>query len=200
MPSLIVTLAVVAVAGIAGILVGFWLRGSSANERHEELARDLTATKSELVQAQAEAAARAGFAALAEERGRRLDDLRGELQNKADAERMLAARVKELEAELRNERQNLAEKLALLETAKKALSDQFEALAAEILDKKSKTFSEGSQKELGTCSIRSRRRSRNSARKWRRRRATRRPASRSWRRDWNTGRTEPAAYGGSATI
>ncbi len=150
MPSLIVTLAVVAVAGIAGILVGFWLRGSSANERHEELARDLTATKSELVQAQAEAAARAGFAALAEERGRRLDDLRGELQNKADAERMLAARVKELEAELRNERQNLAEKLALLETAKKALSDQFQTLAAEVLDAKSKTFSEASQTQLGT--------------------------------------------------
>ena len=44
----------------------------------------------------------------------------------------------------------MAEKLALLEQAKKTLADQFEALAGEILEKKSKTFSEGSQKELGT--------------------------------------------------
>jgi DNA recombination protein RmuC len=138
------------VAAIAGILVGFWLRSASAKERGAELARDLTAAKSELAQAQAESTARAGFEALAAERGKTIDALREELQTKADAERTLAARVKELEADLRNERQNLAEKLALLETAKKALSDQFEALAADILEKKSKTFSEGSQKELGT--------------------------------------------------
>ena len=61
-----------------------------------------------------------------------------------------SARVKELETELKNERQNLAEKLALLESAKQALANQFETLAAEILEKKSKSFSEGSQKELGT--------------------------------------------------
>jgi DNA recombination protein RmuC len=60
------------------------------------------------------------------------------------------ARVKELETELKNERKNLQEKLALLESAKQALANQFEALAAEILEKKSKSFSEGSQKELGT--------------------------------------------------
>jgi len=51
---------------------------------------------------------------------------------------------------LRNERQNMADKIALLESAKTTLSNQFQALAAEILDQKSKTFSEGSQKELGT--------------------------------------------------
>ena len=61
-----------------------------------------------------------------------------------------SARVKELETELKNERQNLAEKLALLESAKQALANQFETLAADILEKKSKSFSEGSQKELGT--------------------------------------------------
>ena len=138
------------VAAIAGILVGFWLRSASAKERGAELARDLTAAKSELAQAQAESTARAGFEALAAERGKTVDALREELQTNADSERTLAARVKELEADLRNERQNLAEKLALLETAKKALSDQFQALAADILDQKSKSFSEGSQKELGT--------------------------------------------------
>ena len=50
---------------------------------------------------------------------------------------------------MNNERQNLAEKLALLDAAKKSLADQFEALASGILEKKSKTFSENSQTELG---------------------------------------------------
>jgi len=38
----------------------------------------------------------------------------------------------------------------LLESAKQTLANQFEALAGKILDEKSKSFSEGSQKELGT--------------------------------------------------
>src|SRR5208337_3946179 len=55
----------------------------------------------------------------------------------------------ELNAKLENEQKNMAEKVALLETAKKALADQFQTLAGEILDQKSKSFSEGSQKEIG---------------------------------------------------
>jgi DNA recombination protein RmuC len=60
------------------------------------------------------------------------------------------ARVKELETELKNERQNLQEKLALLESAKQALANQFKDLADEILEKKSKNFSDTSQDKLGT--------------------------------------------------
>jgi DNA recombination protein RmuC len=139
-----------AVGVIAGILVGFWLRSASAAKRTIELERDLAASRTEFANAQQQLAARAGFEALATEREKTIGAVRGELQTKADSERLLSARVKELEADLRNERQNMAEKLALLETAKKALSDQFQTLAVEILDQKSKTFSEGSQKELGT--------------------------------------------------
>ena len=73
-----------------------------------------------------------------------------DLQAKAEAERAQTGRISQLETELRNERQNLAEKLALLESAKQTLANQFEALAGDILEKKSKSFSEGSQKELGT--------------------------------------------------
>jgi len=110
---------------VAGFLLGYWLRGTSAKAQS------------------------AASVALATEREKAAATLRDELQAKADSERGLAARVSGLEAELRNERQNLAEKLALLESAKKALADQFQALAAEILDQKSKSFSEGSQKEIG---------------------------------------------------
>jgi DNA recombination protein RmuC len=76
--------------------------------------------------------------------------LREELRVKTETERDQAARVSKLQAELNNERENLAEKLSLLENAKQALAHQFEALASDILDKKSKSFAEGNQKELGT--------------------------------------------------
>ncbi len=148
--EMMLPLIVGAIAAIAGILVGFWLRGAASAKRTGELERDLMSARGELAQAQSQSAARAGFEALAIEREKALGAVRQEMQAKADAERTLAARVKELEADLRNERQNMAEKLALLETAKKSLSDQFQALAAEILDAKSKTFSEASQTQMGT--------------------------------------------------
>jgi len=126
------------------------LRGSLAGARVKQLEGDLGVARAELTQAQGESAARAGFEALATERGTALERLREDLRVLAETERTQGARISQLDAELRNERQNLAEKLALLETAKKTLADQFEALAGDILEKKSKTFSEGNQKELGT--------------------------------------------------
>ena len=158
------SLIAVVVAAFVGILVGFWLRTASAKaekaqlERHaQDLAGELSAVRAELAQSQAESSARAGFESLAAERERTIqqltaerEGLRQELRTESDAARTQAARISQLEADLKNERQNLEEKLALLENAKQALAHQFEALAAEILEKKSKSFSEGSQKELGT--------------------------------------------------
>ncbi len=118
------------VAAFVGILLGFWLRGASAKaekaqleRRGQELNSDLTAER---------------------------ERSRAESMTRAEVERLQAANISKLEADLDNERRNLAEKLALLESAKQALANQFEALAGEILEKKSKSFSEGSQKELGT--------------------------------------------------
>jgi DNA recombination protein RmuC len=160
------------IAGIAaafvGIVLGFLLRSVAAkaekaqsDRRSQELAAELASLRAVLAQAQAQAqvesAARAGFESLANERAGTMaqlaaerDRLRAELQARGETETRSAARISQLEAELRNERQNLAEKLALLETAKQALAHHFEALAGEILEKKSKSFAEGSQKELGT--------------------------------------------------
>jgi DNA recombination protein RmuC len=156
------------VAGIAaafvGIVLGFWLRVISGKaekaqleRRAAELAGDLTAARGELARAQAESAARAGFESLAAERERTIgqlaierDNLRQELKTESDAVGAQGKRIAELNKELEGERKSLAEKLALLESAKQALANQFEALAADILEKKSKSFSEGSQKELGT--------------------------------------------------
>jgi DNA recombination protein RmuC len=133
-----------------------------------DLAAEVAGVRGELAQARAESATRAGFESLAAEREKTIgqltaerdksiaqlaaerDGLRVELQAKGEAESLSAARISQLEAELKSEREGLAEKLALLESAKKALADRFEALAGEILEKKSKSFAEGSQKELGT--------------------------------------------------
>jgi DNA recombination protein RmuC len=152
------------IALIAGILLGFWLKHISGKaekaqlaRRGEELTAELGGVRAELAKSQTESAARAGFESLAVEREKTIaqlaaerDGLRADLQAKGAVESTQNARVKELETELRNERQNLAEKLALLDSAKQTLANQFEALAADILEKKSKSFSEGSQKELGT--------------------------------------------------
>lgn len=152
------------VAAFAGIVLGFWLRAASnkaekgqLERRVGELSDELTAVRADQSRIQAESAFRAGFESLAAEREKSIsqlaterDGLRADLHARGAVESAQNARVKELETELRNERQNLAEKLALLESAKQALANQFEALAAEILEKKSKSFAEGSQKELGT--------------------------------------------------
>lgn len=138
-----------AVAAIAGILVGYWLRQGAAKA-------ELAAAKDELNQARTESASRAGFESLAFEREKRIGQLAAEVQTlrtnlaeRADEAGRATATIAELNARLESEQKNLAEKLALLETAKKALADQFQAVAAEILDQKSKSLSEGSQKELG---------------------------------------------------
>jgi DNA recombination protein RmuC len=118
------------VAAVVGILVGFWLRGASSKAEKAQLERTNEGLRTEL----------------AGERERS----RAELHTRAEVERAQVAAISKLEADLDNERKNLAEKLALLESAKQSLAHQFEALAGEILEKKSKSFSEGSQKELGT--------------------------------------------------
>lgn len=159
---------------LVGILAGALIRGSFAKsekdgliQRNEELANALTQAGNALSESMAVAGKRAGFEALAEEREKRIGELttemevlrtasqaiheavRSELKDKQNAEAESRARVSALETELRNERENMAEKVKLLDEAKQALANQFQALAADILDQKSKILSEGSQKELG---------------------------------------------------
>lgn len=157
-------------AAVAGILLGYWLRHTVARsektsaagekaqlaQRNAELAAELAALRAEIAQIRDLAEKRAGFESLCAERQSLIDRLTAEraqiastLQAQSEVERKLTATISSLEAELRNERNNMADKIALLETAKKSLADQFEALAADILEKKSRTFAEASQKDLG---------------------------------------------------
>ncbi len=152
------------VAVVAGILLGLWIRTVSTrrelalwDQRNRESLDAIAALQKQLTQAHAEFASHAGFESLAAERAATIAQLnadtaglRTELASKSSHASSLSARISQLEADLNNERQNMAEKIALLETAKQVLANQFQTLAADILEQKSKTFSEGSQKELGT--------------------------------------------------
>jgi DNA recombination protein RmuC len=155
------------IAGIAiivGIGVGYWARSNAARsernlleQRNRESAEAHAASRAQLAEAQAVSAARAGFESVAAERAGTIERLTGErdtaqtdLESSRAVERNQAARISQLEAELNSERQKTPENLALLQEAQKHLANQFEALAGNILDQKSKSFSEDSQKELGT--------------------------------------------------
>jgi DNA recombination protein RmuC len=156
------------IAALVGIAVGWVLRNASAKSEkapiealNQKLVGDAEALKSQLADAQGRAqtaaAERARYEATAEERQKALDTLAREreslqidLQTHTATEKQSAARIRELETSLANEQKNMAEKVALLETAKAALANQFEALAGKILDEKSKTFADASQKDLGT--------------------------------------------------
>jgi DNA recombination protein RmuC len=102
------------IAAIAGIIIGFWLRSTSAGTQKallEQSNRDLTDA---LNSSRAESAQRTG------------EILELTRQNS------------KLESDFANEKANAEQ-----------LTQQFKLLSAEILKENSKTFSEGSQKELG---------------------------------------------------
>ncbi|HEX3891457.1 MAG TPA: DNA recombination protein RmuC [Terracidiphilus sp.] len=153
-----------AAAIVVGLLLGVFIRARVAQsekalleQRNRESADAVTSLRSELATAQGEATRRAGFESVAAEREKTIATViaereiaRQDLHASHGVSRDQAARISQLEADLNNERQKTPANLALLQDAQKTLAHQFEALAANVLDQKSKTFSEGSQKELGT--------------------------------------------------
>jgi DNA recombination protein RmuC len=158
MQTLIAALA----AAFVGILVGFWLRSTSAKaekaqteQRNQELSSELTLVRRELAQAQADSVARAGFESLAVERERNLrqivverDELQKSLEARSAVEQGHASTISRLEAELKSERESSQEKLKLLTEARVELTHQFEALAGKILDEKSIKFTEQNKTNL----------------------------------------------------
>jgi DNA recombination protein RmuC len=154
----------VAIALVAGVVLGFLIRSASTRrelalleQRNRESFDALGALQKQLMQSQTESAARAGFEPLAAERASAIAQLNSEISSlRTDIsahgarESTLNARISQLETDLQNERKNLAEKVELLEAAKRTLADQFQVLASDVLEAKTKSFSEGSQKELDT--------------------------------------------------
>lgn len=119
--------------------------------KHEEDEADLRealgAVQSKL------SAANADLRAKTEEAESLKADLLKARDQREEAQRLLGEASKAL-AEVRSraeaERKSADEKLALLQDARTQLSDQFKALAADILEEKSKSFSEANRASLGT--------------------------------------------------
>ena len=79
-----------------------------------------------------------------------LQEVKVQLQHKVDEAASHSIELAELRNTLNNERSLSQEKLALLLDAKTALTDQFKSLANEILEEKSKRFTEQNQTNLSS--------------------------------------------------
>src|SRR5574343_1533661 len=87
--------------------------------------------------------------AAAEAKAERLPQLEGRLIEAEKQVNTLNAQIATLSTQLQQERQQSIEKLALLQSARDELSSQFKNLANDILEEKSKRFSEQNQQSLG---------------------------------------------------
>lgn len=88
-------------------------------------------------------------ATAAETRAERLPMLEGRLQEAEQQLGVLNAQIATLNTQLSQERSQNLEKIALLQNARDELSSQFKNLANDILEEKSKRFSEQNQQSLG---------------------------------------------------
>ncbi len=82
-----------------------------------------------------------------QERSDQVDELKSRLQHYEDSN--YPAKIASLETALENEKQNLAEKVTLLEQAEKNMTAAFENLANRIIEEKSKKFTEQNKLNIG---------------------------------------------------
>ena len=88
-------------------------------------------------------------ATAAETRAERLPVVEGRLQEAEQQLGILNAQIASLNTQLTQERNQNVEKIALLQSAREELTSQFKNLANDILEEKSKRFSEQNQQSLG---------------------------------------------------
>ncbi len=150
MPLSVMLLVLVAVTALAiGYLFG-WLSQRGRISEHGRAAEASTAEKNRL-QAEANSASTAASAHEATAKAERERALRAE----AERDRLLIEKDKaetdatRAQTELAAERKQSVEKLALLTEAREGLSNQFKALANEILEEKSKRFTEQNETNIG---------------------------------------------------
>jgi DNA recombination protein RmuC len=147
--SISVVLICSAVALAGGVALG-WLsqRGRVAAQRESlaGLALENKRLQDEARSAGASAGANEAAARLERERAERLAE---ELKTTAAAWRAAEKRATTMETQLAEERQQSMEKLAMLNEARQEMSNQFKLLAGEILEEKSKRFTEQNRENIG---------------------------------------------------
>jgi len=143
---MLVSLPVLIISLVAAVVVGFALQWFSQRGRISELSAENKRLQDEARRAGESASANA---AKAESEGQRAERLETERERLAQQRQSADNRATAAEAELAAERKQSAEKLTLLTQAREDLSNQFKALAGEILEEKSKRFTEQNQANLG---------------------------------------------------
>ncbi|OWY40442.1 DNA recombination protein RmuC [Xenophilus sp. AP218F] len=118
-------------------------------QRVPELEKQLQDREQALGQLQRELRELSSQLAAREEQGRVLEALEVRSQQQGHEVTRLTAREQELLTLLEQERLQSQEKIALLNEARASLSAQFKALAGDILEEKSKRFTEQNQQNLG---------------------------------------------------
>jgi len=126
---------------------------AQAAQREDKLQQEQASLRQQLNEAQQQTAA---HWASRQEQTKQLEQLRSEWQQQQQQLRLrgeevvrLGGREQELQTLLQQEKQQSAEKLALLSEARETLSNQFKALASDILEEKSKRFTEQNQQNIG---------------------------------------------------
>nr|WP_230371091.1 DNA recombination protein RmuC [Paludibacterium denitrificans] len=129
-------------------------------QRLPELEQSITERDTHVHQLMDELRNLSGQLAAREEQGRQMEELRQQLVSAAEQQQRLAetitrltAREQELTTTLQQERQQTQEKIGLLTEARETLSNQFKALANDILEEKSKRFTEQNQQNMGALLI-----------------------------------------------
>lgn len=122
-------------------------------QREHQQQQEISSLRQQLTESQQQTAA---HWASRQEQSRQLEQSRvdmqqhvQQLQQQAGELMRLSGREQELQTQLQMERQQSAEKLALLSEAREALGNQFKALASDILEEKSKKFTEQNQQNIG---------------------------------------------------
>ncbi len=137
------------VAVVAGVVLG-WLsqRGRIAAQQGSiaGLASENKRLQDEARLAGASAGANEAAARLERERAERLEE---ELKTTAIAWQSAEKRATTMETQLAEERVQSMEKLAMLNEARQEMSNQFKLLAGEILEEKSKRFTEQNRENIG---------------------------------------------------
>jgi DNA recombination protein RmuC len=146
-----------------GVVLGYWVRSQSVRaeisaekNNSENLATQLEQHTAFVEDARKEIGELREAKARLETENRQLDELRKSLQQ-LETERLNASQniadlreqLAHVKSQLEGERSASNEKLALLTSAREELSNQFKSLANDILDEKSKRFTEQNQENIG---------------------------------------------------
>ncbi len=134
---------------IAGGLFGWWSRRAQIATQREDLSAlsaENRRLQAEAGRATADAKAAEVIAVMERERAERLEEDRRQLIVEKEAAQHAATSA---QTALADERVQSMEKLAMLNEARQEMSNQFKLLAGEILEEKSKRFTEQNRENIG---------------------------------------------------